>query len=116
MTARRGFSLVELIVVVGVIALLLGILMPVLSAARGAAATTRCASNMRQVMIAMTNYAQDYRGKFPGNRGADHQLWYNADVLGKSLKGGGERLPDGTMGSGVFVCPSDYDDARRSYS
>lgn len=112
---RGGFSLVELLVVIGVIAILIGMLLPVLQAARAAASTTRCASNMRQVMIAMTNYAQDYHGKFPGNRGGDHQLWYNADVLGKYVKGG-EKLPDNTMGRGVFVCPADYDDARRSYS
>jgi len=60
-----GFTLVELLVVISIIALLIGILLPALSAARNAARTMQCGSNMRQLGIAFTAYAQDYDDSLP---------------------------------------------------
>ncbi|MFA5292313.1 MAG: type II secretion system protein [Phycisphaerae bacterium] len=61
----KGFTLVELLVVISVIALLLGIMIPVLSAARGKAQTIVCASNLRNYGLALPMYAQDNSNKSP---------------------------------------------------
>jgi len=60
----RGFTLVELLVVVAIIALLLGILVPALSKARQAAQTVVCGSNLRQLATANTGYANESDGHY----------------------------------------------------
>jgi prepilin-type N-terminal cleavage/methylation domain-containing protein len=62
---RAGFTLVELLVVIGVIAILAAILFPVLSAARESARLAACRSNLRQIGVAIKSYMQDYDDKFP---------------------------------------------------
>ncbi len=59
----KGFSLVELLVVIAVIALLIGLLVPALSTAREAARQTACTSNQRQMVIGWTLYAGDYKDR-----------------------------------------------------
>src|SRR5215218_1901915 len=60
-----GFTLVELLVVIGVIAGLIAILLPALARAREAARTVACASNIRQIGIATLAYAQRSGGYLP---------------------------------------------------
>src|SRR4051812_6944919 len=63
---HRGFTLVELLVVIAIIAILIAILLPVLSRANRAARTLVCASNLRAIVQAMQIYAADSNGAIPG--------------------------------------------------
>lgn len=112
---RAAFTLVELLVVIGVIAVLLGLLLPVLAAARQSARDVRCLNNVRQVATAMIDYATAFHGKFPPNSAPLGQFWYSGDVLRGRLAGC-RTLSDGTLAGGVLACPNDHPDAVRSYS
>ncbi len=59
---RGGFTLVELLVVIGIIALLVAMLLPVLKKAQGAAYKAACLSNLRQLTMAWEYYATDNKG------------------------------------------------------
>jgi prepilin-type N-terminal cleavage/methylation domain-containing protein/prepilin-type processing-associated H-X9-DG protein len=75
-TTSRAFTLVELLVVIGIIAVLIGILLPSLRRARQAAQSTQCLSNLRQLNAALVTYTQDNRNRvFPYYAANPTILW-----------------------------------------
>jgi prepilin-type N-terminal cleavage/methylation domain-containing protein/prepilin-type processing-associated H-X9-DG protein len=85
MSMRRAFTLVELMITIGIIVLLAAIILPAIRGARRAAITTRCLDRMRQLELAHTSYALDHRGYFvdvglshdPGADDNEGAAWIN---------------------------------------
>lgn len=67
-TGKHGFTLVELLVVIGIIAVLIAILLPALAKAREQANSVRCASNLRQIGLTIRLFAQDHNQRVPYNQ------------------------------------------------
>ncbi len=63
--ASHAFTLVELLVVIGIISVLIGVLLPALTSVRRSANETKCKANLKQIHVGMVLYANDNRDRFP---------------------------------------------------
>ena len=114
MSVRDGFTLVELLVVMSIIALLAAMLMPALSAAREVSRQTSCLSNLRNINMGLQMYVNDHGGKMPPAYVPDEQkAGFTRHVFGSYNKASQEVMYErGTLksyiGSGgdVWHCPS----------
>src|SRR5258705_7551820 len=104
MKREKGFTLVELLVVIGIIAVLIGILLPSLARARESSRRTQCLANLRTLGQAMHLYANINKDRLPdGNRRSD---W--TDSVGQSAIMV-EFNRTYVKSPGAFHCPSDFD-------
>src|SRR4051794_15893209 len=79
-----AFTLVELLVVIGIIALLMGMLVPTVAGTRRQSRNLQCASNIRQICIGIISYSADNKGRFPSNDSklAPGSYWYYTTSAG----------------------------------
>src|SRR5215204_1217204 len=99
-----GFTLVELLVVIGIIALLVAVLVPALSKAREKSRRTACLSNLRSLGQAMYLYAHAFKDRLPnGNPPGKWQNYVGANQVMTTF------ARDYVGSPGVFHCPEDRD-------
>lgn len=110
--SRKGFTLIELLVVIAIIALLAAILFPAFGAAREKARVSVCTSNLKQFMLGIMMYTQDYDEGMPISWKIKGQLGSKISETGEE---GAGRAPQGLWNSimpyvksqEVFRCPND---------
>jgi prepilin-type N-terminal cleavage/methylation domain-containing protein len=125
---RTGFSLLELLIVIGIIALLLSILLPAISRARELSKRVVCLSNVRQLSVAWLTYAGDNRGRFAtammnpyGELGLiqngvsvrDYSAWLCPTKDYRVIDYAGGRLWPYLKNRDVYWCPNDTRDRSK---
>jgi prepilin-type N-terminal cleavage/methylation domain-containing protein/prepilin-type processing-associated H-X9-DG protein len=98
MRSKRAFTLVELLVVISILGLLMAMLLPAVQAARSAARRAQCANNLRQIGLAVQQYADVHHGAFPATKHNEESVSWIV-TLAPFM----ENVDD------IRLCPEDYE-------
>ena len=124
--SAAGLTLVELLVVIGIIALLIAILMPALTRARAHAVNVQCLSNLRQIGQICMQYAAEHKGWLPpAQPDSIRNITAGGNIAANSGDGGANPAPSHRLrqdlfrrlkgGTGIFYCPANMQDDNTQF-